>query len=695
MKKSALICVDDEQVVLTSLMDQLIHYLGSDYLIETAESGEEALEIMEELLSKGIEVPVIISDQIMPGMKGDELLIEIHNRNPQALKIFLTGQANVSAVGNAVNHANLYRYIVKPWDEADLRLTVTEALYSYAQAKQLAEQRKLLERLYDQAQQEISERKRVEKVLAETNQALRKAKEELEIRVQLRTAELEKANRQLQADIVHREEMEQALRQAKEIADTANCAKSAFLANMSHELRTPLNAILGFLQLLLRSQDFAPEQQEYLTIINRSAEHLLTLINQVLDLSKIEAGKAILHVNEFNFHALLEEVVDLFAFQAKEKGLQLHFELAPQIPQWIQTDEIKLRQILLNLLGNAVKFTDAGFITLRVALKPDAPDRCAKDSTAPPLYFEINDSGPGILPEEMDTLFEAFVQTASGQKNREGTGLGLAISQKFVQLLGGTLEVASTLGRGTTFSFHIPYTPVSNQALHQLVSERRVVALAPDQPQRRMLIVDDNRENCQLLTKFLCPLGFVVQEAQHGAEACALAESTPFDLIWIELLLPDLNGYELLKRLKTLAVNGKPRLIALTTSPFEEDRPTAIAAGFDDFLRKPFKEAEIFELLDRHLGVRFIYQDEAAHLQRGVPTAVTDLSPVTPELRERLAFSARIADMQNMLDVIKEIRISQPLIAEGLGRLTQDFQYTQILDLLAKAQEIEQSSHAG
>ena len=324
---------------------------------------------------------------------------------------------------------------------------------------------------------------------------LKSSFETLEQRVRDRTSDLARSN--------------QKLADEKERADIANQAKSAFIANMSHELRSPLNAILGFAQIMTRSQTLPNEHQESVGIINRSGEHLLALINNVLDLSKIEAGRIALNEKNFDLHRLLDDIHDMFQLKAADKGLQLLLEIAPNLSRYIRTDEVKLRQILINLINNALKFTEKGSICLR-----------SQNLESSRLVFEVEDTGPGIAPEDLNKLFEAFTQTESGKQAQEGTGLGLSISRKFVRLMGGEMRVRSQVGKGTIFNFEIQMEEVeATEVESQQADQRRIISLEPGQPRYRLLIVDDKPINRQLLVKLLSPFGFELAEARNGREA--------------------------------------------------------------------------------------------------------------------------------------------------------------------------------
>lgn len=573
MSKGTIVCVDDERLVLVSLRDQLFRLLGDTYEILLAESGEDALEIFAELQQEGIEIPLVICDQLMPKMEGHELLIRLHVQYPKTLKILLTGQTGVDAVIQAVNHARLYRYIAKPWDETDLGLTVREALRSYFQDKQLVEQNLALQ---------------------EANQELERLNLSLEQKVAERTVKLIEANR--------------SLRQAKTMAEVANHAKSLFLAGMSHELHTPLTAILGFTELLRLSPTLELEEQEHLSIIYRCGEHLLKLITNVLEMSKIEVGSVTLNQNSFDLDRLLAHLEEILWIKAAEKGLTLIFDRAPHLPQFITTDESKLQQVLLNLLGNAIKFTHKGKVVLRVN-QESQKSAIDQSQAACILQFEVEDTGSGIPANAMERLFEAFEPTAlSQQELSEGLGLGLALSHEFVSLMGGDITVQSAVGQGSVFKVTLPIEiPTVSNLLFESQAPR-ILGLAPGQPVYRLLIADDTWEHSILLVKLLLQMGFEVQEVRNGQATIALWEQWHPHLIFMDMRMPVMNGYEATQRIKATAKGQATAIIAIIGSAFEVDRSTILPIGCDDFVRKPFQPEIVLAKLAQHLGVRYVYE---------------------------------------------------------------------------------------
>lgn len=394
----------------------------------------------------------------------------------------------------------------------------------------------------------------------------------------------------------------------KDEAMAANRAKSEFLANMGHELRSPLHSVLGFSNLLLREAESGKEtlsgtQQESLNTVRRSGEHLLTVINNVLELSRIEAGGITVEVADFELRELLAEVEGMFALEVRNKGLAICCESDASIPQWIVGDEVKLRQILINLLSNAVKFTEAGGVSIKVGLCP--PGDVVDSGGASRLGFSVEDSGVGIAPHEIEQLFQPFVQTATGKKRRDGTGLGLAISQQFVNLLGGTIRVSSVVGQGSVFHFEMDVEPASAEAGDAQQPYSGTFVLELGKPVYRILIVDDDESCRRLLHKLLAPLGFSVREAADGEEAIAISQNWSPHLIWMDLRMPGMSGVEATRHIKATEPGQNTKVLALTASSFEDERATVLATGCDDFLRKPFREVEVLEMMARHLGLRF------------------------------------------------------------------------------------------
>lgn len=480
---------------------------------------------------------------------------------------------------------------------------------------------------------------------------------------------------------------------AKEAAEIANRAKSRFLANMSHELRTPLNAILGFTQLISRHPSLPPDCREQTEIIQRSGQHLLTLINNVLDMAKIESGRMSVTENRFDLYRLLDDVKSMFYFKAQEKGLQLSVDYGPQMPRYLQTDEMKLRQVLINLLGNAMKFTQTGGVRLRVRRwnpDPESGEPLPRNI----LAFEVRDTGPGIAPEDIPNLFDDFMQTQSGSNSFEGTGLGLPIARKFVQLMGGEIIVESSVGRGSCFTVYLPVQEVSK--IPEATRERapRPVALGPNQPRYRIAIVDDQLDNRQLLLALLSPLGFELREATNGLEAIALWSEWHPHLMFMDMQMPVLDGYQATQRIKEIASDQETVIIAVTASILASETDRILSAGCDDWIRKPLDESTIFETIHNYIGVQFIYEEQS-HLEPSRFMAPILLNPVLlcdlpAGIIEELERAVVCIDVAAMNQAIAQIALYSPeqnaAIAEALKQWVDEFDYPSILSFIRQSQ---------
>ncbi|MCC5645485.1 PAS domain S-box protein [Nostoc sp. CHAB 5824] len=493
----------------------------------------------------------------------------------------------------------------------------------------------------------------------------------------------------------------QALQEAVITADAANRAKSEFLANMSHELRTPLNAILGFTQVMSHDRALSTEHQQNLAIINRAGEHLLNLINDILEMSKIEAGRITLNFNSFDLIRLLESLEEMLRFRATSKGLELVFEYTSYLPQYIQADESKLRQVLLNLLGNAIKFTDTGRVMLRVCLgaggcKVEEQEKFFPSSPhLPHLFFEVQDTGRGIALQEIDLLFEAFGQTETGRKSQQGTGLGLAISRKYVQLMGGDISVISTVGEGSKFAFDIQIDLAAANEIQIKQTRRQVFSLAPAQNEYRILVVDDSKDSRLVLMKILTSIGFTVQEAANGTEAIAVWQTWQPHLILMDMRMPIMDGYEATKIIKareeTSIQNCKTIIIALTANAFEEQREAMIKAGCDDYINKPFREEQLLEKLSEYLGVKYIYQEDSYQIADArqqetesilkLADLVPLLSEMSPEWVKQVYTAAAQCSDDLILALIEQIPSENALLRNFIQNLAHDFQFEKIMEL--------------
>lgn len=504
-----------------------------------------------------------------------------------------------------------------------------------------------------------------------------------------------------QAELFQRTQQQaQELCKARDAADKANRAKSEFLANMSHELRTPLNAILGFTELMVRESTLSKQHQSYIDIVNTSGEHLLSLINNILEMSKIEAGQTELQLGAFNLQSLLRELLDLFSLKAQKKGIFLELQVDAEVPQCIYGDTQKLRQVLLNLIGNALKFTKTGGITVTVSLS-DSDDSDGAESQLfidqeqaerlIHLTFSVKDTGVGIAEAELSLLFEAFQQTQSGRDLGQGTGLGIPISQQYIQLMGGDLVVRSDVNKGSEFSFTLPTQALASQQVevsHDLLSQK-VIGIASGQPIPRILVAEDNPINRLLLKQLLEPLGFEVCEAVNGEMAISVWKTWSPDLIWMDMRMPKLDGYAATRQIRAEeALSDLPPtvIIALTATAFEENKKEMLEAGCNDVLSKPFQIQKMMHLLQHYLNLEFLYEESSEVSSHPSEHRVFNsdwLTEMPDEWIEQLRQHSLECDDKAVLNLIEKVPCSQASIKRELQYLAHEFLFDEILKLIS------------